>query len=231
MNEHMEASALAALIDQTLLKPTVGLREGTEWIAANAELGFAALCVSPYLVPAAARALAGLPTRVCSVCGFPLGYAQTEAKAAEAATLVASGCEEVDVVLAVGALLEGDDVYVEHDIAAVVGAVDRESGGRALVKVIFETGYLSESDITRACGLAQGAGAGYVKTSTGFGPRGASVRDVELMRSAVADRMGVKAAGGIRDLSAALSLIAAGASRLGTSSGEALVAELAAESR
>ena len=221
------AAQLAAMIDQTLLKPTVGLAEGARWIEANAGMGFAALCVTPHLVPTAASALAGVPTKVCSVCGFPLGYSTTETKSAEAATLVRLGCEEVDMVIPVGPLLEGDTSYVRDDIAAVVEAVREASGGSAITKVILETGYLSEEQIARACGLAQEAGADYVKTSTGFGPRGASVRDVELMRAAVGERLGVKAAGGVRDLASVLALVAAGASRLGTSAGEALVAEIA----
>ena len=224
----MTPSRLAAMIDQTMLKPTVGLAEGARWLESNARMGYAALCVTPQLVPAAAKALAGSSTKVCSVCAFPLGYATTETKSAEAAALVELGCEEVDMVLAIGPLLEGDTGYVRDDIAAVVDAVRETSGGSAITKVILETGHLSEEQIALACGLAEEAGADFVKTSTGFGPRGASIRDVELMRAAVGERLGVKAAGGIRDLEAALALVDAGASRLGTSAGEVLVADLAA---
>jgi deoxyribose-phosphate aldolase len=224
----IDGARLASMIDQTLLKPTFGLSEGEAWIEENASLGFAALCVTPQLVPAAARALPGVSTKVCSVCGFPLGYTTTESKAAEAANLVALGCEEVDMVIAIGPLLEGDASYVRDDIGAVVSAVRDSSGGAALTKVILETGYLSEEQISLACRLAEDSGADFVKTSTGFGPRGASVRDVELMRQAVGERLGIKAAGGIRDLAAALALVEAGASRLGTSAGASLLAELAA---
>jgi len=180
------------------------------------------------VAPIAADRLAGRSTRVCSVVGFPLGYSTCEAKAEEAASLVRRGCSEIDMVLHIGALLEGDEPYVRDDILAVVRATAEASGGDALVKVILETGYLADDDITRACGLAESAGAAFVKTSTGFGPRGASVHDVEVMRAAVGDRLGVKAAGGIRDLETALDMIHAGASRLGTSSGGEILDQLAA---
>ena len=218
---------LAAMIDQTLLSPKVGFVESAEWCARNADRGFATLCVTPAIVPYAVERLASGPTRVCSVVGFPLGYSASETKAEEAARLVRLGCSEIDMVLHVGALLEGDEDYVRDDIAAVVGAASGASAD-ALVKVILETGYLTDVDIERACRLAEAAGAAFVKTSTGFGPRGASVHDVEVMRATVGDRLGVKAAGGIRDLETALEMIHAGASRLGTSSGGEILDQLAA---
>lgn len=221
----IDIQALAASMDQTLLKPTVGFTEGAKWIEANRDKGYASLCVSPFLVPVAAQLLAGSTTRVCSVAGFPLGYGATESKAEEAAHLVGVGCVEVDMVINFAAVLEGNDAFVLDDIAAVVSAVSRASAGMALVKVILETGYLTEADIDRASRLAVEAGADFVKTSTGFGPRGASVRDVEIMRAAVGPDIGVKAAGGIRDLDTALAILAAGATRLGTSSGAQIVAE------
>lgn len=223
----MDAVTLAGMIDQTLLSPKAGVAEAEVWVAENANRNFAALCVAPVLVPATVKRLERSPTRVCSVCGFPLGYSLTSTKADEARELVALGCEEVDMVLCVGELLAGDDAYVRADIALVALAVANESGGKALVKVILETGYLAEEQVTRACMLAEDAGAQFVKTSTGFGPRGASVRDVELMNAAVGGRLGIKAAGGIRDLDSALALIDAGATRLGTSAGERLVEALA----
>jgi deoxyribose-phosphate aldolase len=221
----VDLTTLAQSIDQTLLKPTVGLKAGTEWIAANRDHGFATLCVSPFLVPAAADLLAGTDTAVCSVAGFPLGYAVTAAKAQEATVLVELGCREVDMVINVGALLEGDERYVLADISAVVSAVERAGSGASVVKVILETAYLEEADIELGCRLAENAGAAFVKTSTGFGPRGASVRDVEIMRRTVSSHIGVKAAGGIRDLDAALAMLAAGATRLGTSAGVEILAE------
>jgi len=216
---------LAASMDQTLLKPTIGFAEGAAWIEANRDMGYASLCVSPFLVPVAAQLLAGTDTAVCSVVSFPLGYAATESKAEEAAHLVQLGCFEVDMVLNFAALLEGNDAFVLDDIAAVVVSTSRASGGLALVKVILETCYLSEEDIDRASRLAVEAGADFVKTSTGFGSRGASVRDVEIMRAAVGPDIGIKASGGIRDLDTALAMIEAGATRLGLSAGAEIIAE------
>jgi deoxyribose-phosphate aldolase len=216
---------LAAAMDQTLLKPTIGFKQGAAWIEANRDCGFASLCVSPFLVPIAAQRLAGTTTKVCSVASFPLGYANTESKAEEAAHLVQLGCVEVDMVMNFAALLEGEDSFVQDDIQAVVDSVREASSGLAIVKVILETCYLSESDIARGSSLAVAAGADFVKTSTGFGSRGASVRDVEIMRAGVGPESGVKASGGIRDLDTALPMIEAGATRLGLSAGSEIVAE------
>ncbi|GAV31155.1 phosphodeoxyriboaldolase [Coriobacteriaceae bacterium EMTCatB1] len=224
----MERAELAARIDQTLLKPTVSMREAHEWMQRNAGLGFASLCVSPFLVPLAAEVLAGTPTAVCSVVGFPLGYSLTETKTEEARQLVELGCLEIDMVMNVGAFLGGEVAVVQEDVAQVVEAVRRASHGRGLVKVILETGYLDEDQIAEASRLSVEAGAHFVKTSTGFGPRGASVEDVRIMRQAVGDRAQVKAAGGIRDLDTALAMIEAGADRIGTSSGAEILAALEA---
>lgn len=221
----IDTTTLAASMDQTLLKPTVGFGGGAAWIEENRARGFASLCVSPFLVPVAAQRLAGSGTAVCSVAAFPLGYSNTESKVEEATHLVQLGCAEVDMVMNFAALIEGEDAFVEDDIAAVVAAVEQASEGMGLVKVILETAYLDEAQIVRACGLAVKAGADFVKTSTGFGPRGASVRDVELMRQAVGPDIGVKAAGGIRDLATALAMIEAGATRIGTSSGREILAQ------
>jgi deoxyribose-phosphate aldolase len=225
----VDVQALASCIDQTLLKPTVGFAEGAKWVEANRSLGFAALCVSPFLAPMTSQYLLNSATRACSVVAFPLGYANTEAKADEAKHLVLLGCSEIDMVLNVAALLEHEDEFVRHDIEAVVSAVTHTSHGKAIVKVILETGYLEPDDIERGCLLAVAAGAHFVKTSTGFGPRGASVEDVRLMRATVGPEIGVKAAGGIRDLATALAMLEAGASRLGTSAGESILAEAGAQ--
>jgi deoxyribose-phosphate aldolase len=216
----MTRDELASMIDQTLLKPTVGFAEAAEWIDRMRDEGFATLCVSPFLVPLAAQRLAGTGTQVCSVCAFPLGYANTESKAEEAAHLVELGCVEVDVVMNVAAFLEGEHRFVTDDLHAVVDAVRDASDGAGLVKVILETGYLPDAAaIATACALAVDTGADFVKTSTGFGPRGVSVDDVRAMRAAVPAGIGVKAAGGVRDLASALALVDAGADRLGTSAG------------
>lgn len=222
----MDARELAAMIDQTLLKPTAGDAAGRAWIAAQREAGFASLCVMPALVPAASAMLAGTSTAVCTVIAFPLGYALSASKADEARRAVGAGAQEVDMVVNIGAVLEGDFAGVEEDIAAVAEAVADESSGDALLKVILETGYLTPDQVRGACGAAVRGGAHFVKTSTGFGPRGASVDDVRIMRAAVGPVIGVKAAGGIRDLECALSMIDAGASRIGTSAGLEIVAAL-----
>jgi deoxyribose-phosphate aldolase len=215
----MDRATLAGMIDQTLLKPTVGYQHAAAWMESAAPQGFAALCISPFLVALASQRLAGTSTKVCSVCGFPLGYMNTESKVEEAAHLVQLGCDEVDMVLNFAALLEGDDRFVHDDIAAVARTVAETSGGVAILKVILETGHLDADTIARGSEIAVKAGAQFVKTSTGFGPRGASVEDVRIMRATVGPDIGVKAAGGIRDLDTALAMIDAGADRIGTSSG------------
>ena len=223
----VDRAQLASRIDQTLLRRDAGPRETRAWIEAQAGLGFATLCVSPFAVPMAAAALAGTATRVCSVVAFPFGFTLGLAKADEARRLVAAGAVEIDMVCEIGALCEHDEKWVLDDIREVVRAADEESAGAAITKVILETGLLpDEATIRLGCRLAEEAGARFVKTSTGFGPRGASVEDVRVMRSAVGTRLGVKAAGGIRDLDAALAMIDAGADRIGTSSGAGILAQL-----
>jgi len=224
----MDARELAASIDQTLLKPTVGEREAREWMVQQRDAGFASLCVSPFLVPAAAEILVGTSTVVCTVVGFPLGYALSESKAQEAARLVEAGATEIDMVMNFAAALEGSWDEVAFDIAGVVAATRDASGGLAIVKVILETGHLDEATIAESCRVAVDAGADFVKTSTGFGPRGASVADVRIMRDAVGPDVGVKAAGGIRSLADALAMLDAGASRIGTSGGLQIVSEYVA---
>lgn len=223
----MDVADLASLIDMTLLRPTVGLAQGAEWIERHRDAGFATLCVAPFLVPLAAERLSGSATKVCSVVAFPLGYALTEAKADEAAHLVDLGCQEIDMVINIAALLEGEDALVLRDIEAVVASVARGSSGTGVVKAILETAYLDASAIERGCRIGVEAGADFVKTSTGFGPRGAGIEDVTLMRAIVGPDIGVKAAGGIRDLATALAMIDAGATRIGTSAGDEILDELA----
>ena len=219
----MERAQLAAMIDQTLLKPTVSLDDGGSWLRDQRDFGFASVCVAPRLVSLAVHIMSRSDTAVCAVVGFPLGYDTGEAKAFEAAQLVAEGASEIDMVVAIGDLLYEEDGLVVEDIAGVVEAVREASEGTGIVKVILETGYLDEAAIRRGCRLAERAGADFVKTSTGFGPRGASLQDVRIMRDAVGDRLGVKAAGGIRTTADALAMIDAGASRIGTSAGAALL--------
>lgn len=221
----MDRATLAGMLDQTLLKPTAGYNVARDWIVRQRDAGFATLCVSPFLVPLAAELLAGTSTRVCTVVGFPLGYSLTETKVEEARHLVSLGAVELDMVVNIAAVVEGEDGLVRDDISAVVTAVHDATKGTGLTKVILETGYLTPEQIAHASELAADAGADFVKTSTGFGPRGASVEDVRIMREAVGPAVGVKAAGGIRDLATALAMIDAGATRIGTSSGREILAQ------
>ncbi len=213
---------IARLIDHTLLKPDA-TREQIEQLCREArEHGFATVCVNPVWVHLCSDLLHGCGTRVCTVAGFPLGATPPEVKAYEAARAVADGACEVDMVINVGALKSADYRLVEHDIAAVV-ATCRPGG--VIVKVIIEAALLSDDEKVRACVLAQAAGADFVKTSTGFGPGGATAADVALMRRVVGPTLGVKAAGGVRDLKAAQAMIEAGADRIGASVGVKIVQE------
>jgi deoxyribose-phosphate aldolase len=213
---------VARRIDHTLLKPEA-TREQVEKLCAEArQYGFATVCVNPAWVRLCAAALRGATTQVCTVAGFPLGATPPEVKAFEAARAVADGAAEVDMVLNVGALKSGDYRLVERDIALVAEAC--RSGG-ALSKVIIEAALLSDDEKVKACVLARAAGADFVKTSTGFGPGGATVADVALMRRVVGPEMGVKAAGGVRDLKQAQAMIEAGADRIGASVGVKIVQE------
>ena len=215
-----QGSGIATLIDHTMLRPE-GTRADIVKLCGEArQYGFATVCINPYWVPLAASELAGSAVKVCTVVGFPLGATSTEAKVAEAAAALRAGAREIDMVMNVGALRSGDFDTVKLDIQAVAG-VCHDAG--AIVKVILETALLDEAQKTTACGLAQAAGADFVKTSTGFGPAGATVQDVELMRRAVGPRMGVKAAGGVRTLEDFRAMVAAGANRVGASASVKIV--------
>ena len=184
------------------------------------EYGFYAVCVNPYRVRLAKERLKGTDVKVASVIGFPLGATPTEVKVFEAKKALEDGADELDMVINIGALKDGDYEYVRKDIEEVV-KVAREKG--AIVKVIIETCYLTDEEKVKACELAKEAGAHFVKTSTGFGTGGATVEDVRLMRKVVGPEMGVKAAGGIRTYEQAVAMIEAGATRIGTSSGVKIV--------
>ena len=175
--------------------------------------GAAAVCVNPIHVALVKKNLAGTGIRTAAVIGFPLGANRSETKAFEAKLAAEDGADEADMVINIGALREGNDALVLSDIRGVVDAVR----GKAIVKVIIETCYLDDSEKLRACRLSEEAGAAFVKTSTGMGTGGATVHDIQLMRAAVGDRMGVKASGGINDRETAYAMIRAGASRLGCS--------------
>jgi deoxyribose-phosphate aldolase len=184
------------------------------------EHNFYAVCVNPYRVKLAKEQLKETDIKVASVIGFPLGATPTEVKVFEAKKALEDGADELDVVINIGALKDKDYEYVKKDIAEVV-KVAHEKG--AIVKVIIETCYLTNEEKEIACKLAMEAGADFVKTSTGFGSEGATVEDVRLMRNVVGDKLGVKAAGGIRTYEKAIAMIEAGANRIGTSSGVKIV--------
>ena len=213
-------SDVAALIDHTLLKADATRQEIEKLCAEAREFGFATVCVNPTWVSLCARLLRGSTTGVCTVVGFPLGATTTDVKQYETRRVIFDGASEVDMVINVGALKSGDLGVVERDIAAVVAAC-KDCG--VLSKVIIEAALLTDEEKISACALAKAAGADYVKTSTGFGPGGATVADVELMRRVVGPDIGVKAAGGVRDYEALKNLVSAGASRVGASAGVKIV--------
>ena len=214
------AHELAAVLDHTLLAPGATPADVERLCDEAREHGFAAVCVNGAHVRRCVQRLEGSPVKVCAVVGFPLGAGDSRAKRHKAHLALESGARELDMVLQVGALRAGEHAFVVQDIEAVITAA---RSGRGLVKVILETGMLTRAEIVSACRLAEEAGADFVKTSTGFGPRGASRADVELLHSCVGSRLGIKAAGGIRTADFARELLDAGATRLGASGSVALV--------
>jgi deoxyribose-phosphate aldolase len=214
----MNARQIASMIDHTLLKPEATKEQIHKLCEEAKEHGFASVCVNPFWVREAAKLLAGTGVKVCTVVGFPLGATTKETKAFETKDAIAGGAEEIDMVLNIGALKSGDYETVRDDIRAVV-----EAAGGAVVKVILETGLLTEEEIVKASDLSKEAGAHFVKTSTGFGKGGATVEAVRLMRQTVGESMGVKASGGVRDLETALKMVEAGANRIGASASVAIV--------
>ena len=210
---------LAKYIDHTLLRTDAQRADVAKLIEEAKAYHFASVCVSPIWVSYVSEALRDTGIKTCTVIGFPQGVTPSAVKAFETKQAVADGADEVDMVIAVGRLKDGDDAYVKADIEAVVQA----AGGKALTKVIIETCLLTDEEKRRACLLAKEAGADFVKTSTGFASGGATAADVRLMRESVGEAMGVKAAGGIRSRADAEAMLAAGATRLGTSSGVKIV--------
>jgi deoxyribose-phosphate aldolase len=212
--------ALCALIDHTILKPEATAQDVARICREALEYGFASVCVNPCWVPLAAAELQGSGIPVCTVVGFPLGATSTPGKMAETEIAVRTGAREIDMVINVGALRSGDCVSVQRDIEGVV-KVAHAAG--ALVKVILENALLNDDEKVTACRLVQAAGAEFVKTSTGFGPSGATVADVALMRRTVSAAMGVKAAGGIRAFEDLRAMVLAGATRIGASASVKIV--------
>ena len=222
--------AFALKFDHTNLNPTCGKSEIEQLCKEASENGFGAVCIAPRWVATAAELLSSLgadSVQVCTVVGFPHGNTTSEGKAFEAAQAIANGASEIDMVISIGDLKDGKESDVEHDISAVVDAAHSHE---AIVKVILETAFLNNDEIVSGCRLAVNAGADFVKTSTGFGPGGADVEVVRLMRETVGEHVGVKAAGGIKTLADSRMMIKAGATRLGCSSSVEILEELRRES-
>lgn len=209
---------LARYIDHTLLRPEARAADIEKLCAEARQYRFFAVCVNGSRVELARHLLEETEVRVAAVVGFPLGAMDPDAKRFETEAAIDAGAQEIDVVLNLGRLKDGEDGFVLRELRDVVEAAEERP-----VKVILETGLLTPEEKLRACRLVLDSGARFVKTSTGFGPGGATVDDVRLLRQAVGPSFGVKAAGGIRDTATALAMIEAGASRLGTSAGVAIV--------
>jgi deoxyribose-phosphate aldolase len=214
---------VARLIDHTLLKPEAAESDVARLCSEARQYSFASVCVNPFWVRFAVKALTGTSVRVCTVIGFPLGANTTGTKLAEAESALADGAQELDMVQNIGALRSGRFESVREEIGAIAALVHSRN---ALLKVILETCLLDETLKTTACRLAVEARADFVKTSTGFSSGGATIEDVKLMRATVGESMGVKASGGVRSLEALRQMVAAGANRIGTSSGVNILAEL-----
>lgn len=223
MNEiiaNLSVKQLAGMIDHTFLKP-FGTAENMEKLCAEArKYEFAMVAINPAEVETCVKLLEGSPVRVGAAIGFPLGQTTTECKAFETRDAIAKGATEIDTVINVRALQKDRLDIVKKEIEEMV-AICRPAG--VICKVILETCYLSDTEKETVCRIAKEAGVDFVKTSTGFGTAGATVEDVALMRRVVGPEIGVKAAGGIRDLDTVLAMIKAGATRIGTSSGVTIV--------
>ncbi|HDP1313423.1 deoxyribose-phosphate aldolase [Enterococcus faecalis] len=210
---------LNRMIDHTILKPEATEAAIQKIIDEAKEYNFFSVCINPCWVAFASEQLADTDVAVCTVIGFPLGANTPEVKAYEAADAIKNGANEVDMVINIGALKSQQYDYVRQDIQGVVDAAK----GKALVKVIIETALLTDEEKVKACELAKEAGADFVKTSTGFSTGGAKVADIRLMRETVGPDMGVKASGGVHNAEEALAMIEAGATRIGASTGVAIV--------
>ena len=210
---------LAKYIEHTLLRPDAVEADYVRLCQDAVEHGFYGVCVPPSRISLARDLLAGSDVRVVTVVGFPLGFQSSAAKLFEVENALTEGAHEIDMVINIGLLKEGKWKAVEQEIREIVEV----GAGRLVVKVIIETCYLNDQEKIKAAQLVQAAGADFIKTSTGFGPQGATVHDVELIRRTVGDKLLIKAAGGIKTRESALSLLRAGATRLGTSRGPALI--------
>lgn len=216
----MRPENIAAFIDHTILKPETTSAQVRQLCEEALQYKFASACVNPFFVPLVVELMRGSTVKVCSVAGFPLGATTTDAKVFEAQEAIQHGAHEIDMVMNIGALKSGEDASVEDDIRRVADACHR---GHAICKVILENCLLTDAEKIRACKIAVHAGVDYVKTSTGFNAGGATVDDVALMRATVGPKIGVKASGGIRTLEDVQKMVAAGATRIGTSSGVKII--------
>lgn len=214
---------IAAIIDQTLLQPTANLDQVQRFCEESATLGFASVCIAPCWVKVAVRAIASSGVRICTVAGFPLGFEPLELKVQAVQAALDSGADEIDYVVNLGAVKGGDYELVNAEMRAM-----RQAADKVIIKVILETGHLTQQEIKRLCQLAVETEIDFVKTSTGLGPTGASVADVRFLAECGQGRIKVKAAGGIRTLQDLRKMVIAGAHRIGTSAGKEIVAEAAA---
>jgi deoxyribose-phosphate aldolase len=213
-SHRLTSAELAAYIDHTLLKPEAVVPQFEQLCDEAVKYKFKSVCVNSSWIPFVAKKLRGTGVKICSVIGFPLGEMDTRSKAFEARNAIGNGADELDMVINVGALKSGNLKLVEEDIRAI----KRACRSNTVLKVILETGLLTDAEKIIACEISKKAGADFVKTSTGFSGSGATVHDVALMRRIVGSHMGVKASGGIRSFDQAIALINAGANRLGCGS-------------
>ena len=214
---------VASIIDQTLLQPTATSDQVQKFCQEAAALGFAVVCIAPSWVQLAATIMKASKVRICTVAGFPFGFEPWELKVQTMQAALAAGADEIDYVVNLGAVKGGDYEIIRAEMAAMRRAADR-----VLIKVILETGYLSQQEKRKLCQLAVDTGLDYVKTSTGFGPTGASVNDVKLLAECCQGIIKVKAAGGIRTLQDLEKMVVAGAHRIGTSAGREIINQIAA---
>jgi deoxyribose-phosphate aldolase len=217
----LKKEELAKRIDHTILKPDITLNQVKEICDEAKKYGFASVCVNSCYIPFVKKELFETEVKVCSVVGFPLGAMSMHAKSEETKRAIYDGANEIDMVINIGALKNGDYRYVENDIKAIV-----DSAGKGLVKVIIETCLLTNEEKVKVCEIAKISGAHFVKTSTGFSAGGATIEDVKLMKEVAGNALGVKASGGIRDLEKAIAMINAGATRIGTSASVAILKEV-----
>ena len=218
----LSPAQLAAFIDHTLLKADATAKDIEKLCAEARENNFFSVCVNGSWVASAHHLLEGSDVKIASVVGFPLGAMSSDTKRFETEAAIDDGAQEIDVVLNIGKLKDGNDKYILRELCDIVEVTDERT-----VKVILETCLLTDEEKIRACKIVVESGAHFVKTSTGFGAGGATIADVQLMRATVGPKFGVKASGGIRDTKTALAMIEAGATRLGTSAGVAIVNGLA----